>query len=139
SFGHKGGDRLLQAIATRLASCVRNTDFVARLGGDEFAVLLPDVVDAEAVAGVAWKLLERISVPLMIEEQECRITASIGISCFPEDGGDLHTLLKDADIAMYRAKAEGKNTFRFYSAARQVEVEQWERPEPPTVSCEPSI
>ena len=121
TYGHKGGDRLLQAVATRLGSTVRQSDCVARLGGDEFVVLLADIVDFAAVAGVAWKLLDRIAKPLMIEERECVVTASIGISCFPEDGMDLHTLLKNADIAMYRAKAEGKNTFRFYSATRDVE------------------
>jgi len=118
TFGHKGGDRLLQGIATRLASTVRQSDCVARLGGDEFVVLLPEIVDQAAVAGVAWKLLDRIAKPLLIEERECAVTASIGISCYPDDGVDLHALLKNADIAMYRAKAEGKNTFRFYSATR---------------------
>ena len=121
TLGHKAGDRLLQAIATRLGSTVRQSDCVARLGGDEFVVLLPDIVDFAAVAGVAWKLLDRIAKPLMIEERECTVTASIGIGCYPEDGMDLHTLLKNADIAMYRAKAEGKNTFRFHSATRDVD------------------
>ena len=133
TFGHKGGDRLLQAIATRLGSAVRQSDCVARLGGDEFVVLLPDIVDFAAVAGVAWKLLDRIAKPLMIEERECVVTASIGISCFPEDGTDLHTLLKNADIAMYRAKAEGKNTFRFYSATREMD----DLPESPLERIEP--
>ena len=118
TFGHKGGDRLLQGIATRLGTTVRQSDCVARLGGDEFVVLLPEIADQAAVAGVAWKLLDRIAKPLLIDNTECAVTASIGISCYPEDGADLHTLLKNADIAMYRAKAEGKNTFRFYSALR---------------------
>jgi diguanylate cyclase (GGDEF)-like protein len=122
TFGHKGGDRLLLTIATRLAGSVRKTDFVARLGGDEFVVLLPEVVELEPVAGVAWKLLERIAEPLVIEEQEYKVTASIGISCFPDDGADLPTLLKNADIAMYRAKAEGKNTFRFHSQLAPREI-----------------
>jgi diguanylate cyclase (GGDEF)-like protein/PAS domain S-box-containing protein len=117
-FGHKGGDRLLQGIATRLGTTVRQSDCVARLGGDEFVVLLPEIADQAGVAGVAWKLLDRIAKPLLIDDTECAVTASIGISCYPEDGADLHTLLKNADIAMYRAKAEGKNTFRFYSALR---------------------
>jgi diguanylate cyclase (GGDEF)-like protein/PAS domain S-box-containing protein len=136
TFGHKGGDRLLQAIATRLESTVRQSDCVARLGGDEFVVLLPDIVDFAAVAGVAWKLLDRIAKPLMIEERECAVTASVGISCYPEDGTDLHTLLKNADIAMYRAKAEGKNTFRFYSSSRDDHLPplslSLSRPEPAT-------
>jgi len=122
TYGHKGGDRLLQAIATRLASAVRQSDCVARLGGDEFVVLVPDVVDDAAVAGVAWKLLDRIGKPLLIEDRECIVTASIGISRYPEDGADLHTLLKNADVAMYRAKTEGKNTFRFYSATPERDV-----------------
>jgi diguanylate cyclase (GGDEF)-like protein len=115
TYGHKGGDRLLQAIATRLASAIRQSDCVARLGGDEFVVLVSDIVDDAAVAGVAWKLLDRIAKPLLIEDRDCVVTASIGISRYPEDGADLHTLLKHADVAMYRAKTEGKNTFRFYT------------------------
>lgn len=124
TYGHKGGDRMLQAIAIRLANSLRKTDFAARLGGDEFVVLFPEAVDIEAVAGLAWKLLGRISKPLMIEGQDCGVTASIGISFFPDDGADLHALLKNADIAMYRAKAEGKNTFRFYSPVQQFEIPQ---------------
>ncbi|MBK7470855.1 MAG: diguanylate cyclase [Betaproteobacteria bacterium] len=122
TYGHKGGDRLLQAIAIRLANSVRKTDFVARLGGDEFVVLLPEFDDLEAVAGLAWKLLGRISKPLLIEGQPCRVTASIGISCLPDDGTDLNALLKHADVAMYRAKAEGKNRFHFHSVRGQFDA-----------------
>ncbi|MBK8740919.1 MAG: diguanylate cyclase [Betaproteobacteria bacterium] len=122
TYGHKGGDRLLQAIAIRLANSVRKTDFVARLGGDEFVVLLPEFDDLEAVAGLAWKLLGRISKPLLIEGQPCRVTASIGISCLPDDGADANALLKHADVAMYRSKAEGKNRFHFHSVRGQFDA-----------------
>ena len=124
TYGHKRGDRLLQAIAIRLANSVRKTDYVARLGGDEFVVLLSELGDLGAVAELAGKLLGRISKPLAIAGQDRTVTASIGISCFPDDGTDARTLLKNADIAMYRAKTEGKNRFCFYSTARQFEVPQ---------------
>jgi len=119
TYGHKGGDRLLQAVAIRLANSVRKSDYVARLGGDEFVVILPEFADLESVAGLAAKLLARVAKPLAIEGETCMVTASIGIACFPDDGANRHTLLKHADIAMYRAKAEGKNTFRFHAAIAQ--------------------
>jgi diguanylate cyclase (GGDEF)-like protein len=115
TLGHEAGDQLLQEVAKRLRACVRESDTVARLGGDEFVVLLPELGDATYAASVAQKILSVIAKPFTLIGHEFRITASIGISAYPEDGLDEQTLTKNADIAMYQAKAEGKNNFQFYS------------------------
>jgi diguanylate cyclase (GGDEF)-like protein/PAS domain S-box-containing protein len=115
TLGHDAGDQLLKEMSRRLTETLRDTDVVARLGGDEFVVLLPEVDNANDIATIARKLLTSITRPLVLQGQECRVTASIGISQYPADGGDEHTLMKNADIAMYRAKEEGKNNFQFYS------------------------
>jgi len=114
TLGHEAGDQLLQEVATRLKACLRNSDTVARLGGDEFVVLLGELED-EYVATVARKILTSIARPFVLAGQEFRVTASIGISTYPQDGLDEQTLTKNADIAMYKAKEEGKNNFQFYS------------------------
>jgi diguanylate cyclase (GGDEF)-like protein len=115
TLGHEAGDRLLCEVANRLKACVRGSDTVARLGGDEFVVLLPELADEKYAATVAQKILSVIAKPFMLIGQEFRVTASIGISTFPQDGLDEQTLTKNADIAMYQAKEEGKNNFQFYS------------------------
>jgi diguanylate cyclase (GGDEF)-like protein len=115
TLGHEAGDQLLQEVALRLRGCVRDSDTVARLGGDEFVVLIPQLADAKYAAMVAQKILLQIAKPFVLIGQEFRVTASIGISTCPQDGLDEQTLTKNADIAMYQAKAEGKNTFQFYS------------------------
>jgi diguanylate cyclase (GGDEF)-like protein/PAS domain S-box-containing protein len=115
TLGHDRGDALLQEIGRRLRECVRDTDVVARLGGDEFVVLLEDVGEQANIGSVAGKILSAVVSPVQVEGQEFRVTASIGISVFPEDGHDEQSLMKRADIAMYRAKEEGKNHYRFYS------------------------
>jgi diguanylate cyclase (GGDEF)-like protein len=115
TLGHEAGDQLLQEVARRLRACLRDTDTVARLGGDEFVVLLPELPDEKDVIAVAKKLLLGIAKPFVLLGQEFRVTTSIGISTYPGDGLDEQTLMKDADIAMYRAKEEGKNQFQFYS------------------------
>ncbi len=115
TLGHEAGDQLLQEIAARLRGCVRASDIIARLGGDEFVVLLPVLDDAHYAASVAQKVLSVVGEPFTLLGQEFRITASIGISTFPQDGRDEQTLTKNADIAMYQAKAEGKDNFQFYS------------------------
>ncbi len=115
TLGHEAGDQLLQEVATRLQECVRDSDTVARLGGDEFVVLLPDLEDGNRAAVVALKILTVIGKPFTLIGHEFRVTASIGISVYPQDGDDEQTLTKNADIAMYQAKAEGKNNFQFYS------------------------
>jgi diguanylate cyclase (GGDEF)-like protein len=115
TLGHDAGDQLLKEVATRLISCVRDSDAVARLGGDEFVVLLHELGDARYAAAVAQKILTATGRPFTLLGQEFRVTASIGISVYPQDGIDEQTLTKNADIAMYQAKAEGKNNFQFYS------------------------
>jgi diguanylate cyclase (GGDEF)-like protein/PAS domain S-box-containing protein len=115
TLGHDAGDTLLREIGNRLRHCVRQADTVARLGGDEFVVLLQDISEPGHVAKVAQKILFEIASALDILEQEIRVTASIGISIYPEDGEDEQTLMKNADIAMYHAKQEGKNNFKFHS------------------------
>ena len=115
TLGHEAGDQLLQEVSTRLQGCVRDSDTVARLGGDEFVVLLPELLDGKLAATVAQKILGILSKPFTLIGHEFRITASIGISVYPQDGEDEQTLTKNADIAMYQAKAEGKNNFQFYS------------------------
>ena len=115
TLGHEAGDELLKEVATRLKGCVRDSDTVARLGGDEFVVLLPTLADERYAAIVAQKILAEAAKPFSLMGQEFRVTASIGISTYPQDGLDEQTLTKNADIAMYQAKAEGKNNFQFYS------------------------
>ena len=115
TLGHEAGDQLLKEIATRLKACLRDSDTVARLGGDEFVVLLPELAEEPDVAIVAQKILSAVARPFTLLGQEFRITASIGISTYPQDGADEQTLTKNADIAMYQAKEEGKNNFQFYS------------------------
>jgi diguanylate cyclase (GGDEF)-like protein len=115
TLGHEAGDQLLKEVATRLKGCVRDSDTVARLGGDEFVVLLPELEDEKFAAIVAQKILAAVARPFNLMGQEFRVTASIGVSTYPQDGLDEQTLTKNADIAMYQAKAEGKNNFQFYS------------------------
>jgi diguanylate cyclase (GGDEF)-like protein len=115
TLGHEAGDQLLKEVGARLKGCVRDSDTVARLGGDEFVVLLPELKDEKYAAIVAQKILAAAAKPFSLMGQEFRVTASIGISTYPQDGQDEQTLTKNADIAMYQAKAEGKNNFQFYS------------------------
>jgi len=114
NLGHEAGDTLLREVATRLKTSLRSGDVVARLGGDEFVVLLPDMHDNEHAGTVARKLQSAIIRPVEISGQEWRVTASIGISTFPDDAQNEASLMKHADIAMYHAKEEGKNNFQFY-------------------------
>ncbi|MEW6330654.1 MAG: PAS domain S-box protein [Pseudomonadota bacterium] len=116
TLGHEVGDRLLQQLAERFQRSVRDGDTVARFGGDEFVILLDDVASADDVSGVAQKVLQALAPPFQVDHQTLYVTASIGVSLFPNDGEDASTLLKHADIAMYRAKELGKNTYQFYSA-----------------------
>jgi diguanylate cyclase (GGDEF)-like protein/PAS domain S-box-containing protein len=115
TLGHAAGDELLGTISGRLKSTVRASDVVGRLGGDEFAVLLQEMDSPHQVAVVARKILSTVIKPMVISGQECRVTASIGISMFPADAEDEATLMKNADVAMYLAKEEGKNNFQFYT------------------------
>lgn len=114
TFGHPLGDRLLQAVAKRLHGCLRKSDTVARLGGDEFIVILTEVSQAQDVAMVAQKILETLSRVYLLDDQELRISCSIGISIYPQDGQEIETLLKNADAAVYAAK-EVRHTYQFYA------------------------
>jgi diguanylate cyclase (GGDEF)-like protein len=116
SLGHLAGDALLIEVAKRLRNCVRDSDVVARLGGDEFVVILGQVSDRDEVAAVARKILASLVPPLVLAGHECRTTGSVGIALYPENGTDSVTLTKNADMAMYLAKEEGKNDFRFFSS-----------------------
>ena len=115
TLGHEAGDSLLKEVAKRLKSSLRENDIVARLGGDEFVVLLPEITEESHASAVAHKILTTIGRPLVLLGQEFRITASVGITTYPKDGSDEPSLMKNADVAMYQAKAEGKNNFQFYS------------------------
>jgi diguanylate cyclase (GGDEF)-like protein/PAS domain S-box-containing protein len=118
TLGHSVGDALLAEVARRLRGSVRERDTVARLGGDEFAVLLPDA-DAAGARRVATQLLERLSEPCVVQGHELSVTVSIGIASYPSDGDDYEVLSRSADTAMYRAKHDGKATWRFFSAGMQ--------------------
>ncbi len=115
SLGHDSGDLLLKTIALRLSEGVRDMDTVARLGGDEFVVVLEGIQDMDDVIFVANKLLTTLARPMDISGHDITTTVSIGVSVFPEDGADADELLKNADIAMYKAKEAGKNNCQFYT------------------------
>ena len=111
ALGHTVGDLLLREVAARLHACTRETDTVARLGGDEFAVVqvgAPQPADAEALCR---RLLEALAVPCRLDGHEVAVGASVGVALVPTDGDDPATLLRHADIALYRAKGEGRGTF----------------------------
>ncbi|MDY0012703.1 MAG: EAL domain-containing protein [Rhodocyclaceae bacterium] len=116
TLGHEVGDHLLAAVAQRLRNCVRGGDCVARLGGDEFTVVLEDLADLPAASHVAQKIAAALAEPFHVEGHEIFVSASVGISVFPADGGDVSTLLRHADTAMYRAKRTSQS-FRFYEPA----------------------
>jgi diguanylate cyclase (GGDEF)-like protein/PAS domain S-box-containing protein len=116
SLGHSLGDHLLQAIAARVQTCLRDSDTVARLGGDEFTILLPGLHRSEDAVPVATKIIEAIRYPIHLEGREFFITTSIGISLFPEDGTDAETLIKNADTAMYQAKELGRDNYQMFNA-----------------------
>ena len=115
SLGHDMGDELLQIAAKRLTACVRSIDTVARHGGDEFVIVLPDLAESEDAARVAQKIQDAIYRPYRIGEHELTVSCSTGISIYPKDGEDAQALLKNADVAMYRAKEQGRNNFRFFT------------------------
>lgn len=115
ALGHSVGDLLLQAVAERLTTCVRQGDTVARLGGDEFAIALADVARTSDIPKVAQKIIDTLSRPYVLEGRELFITTSIGICIYPDDAQDAETLVKNADVAMYRAKKHGRNNYQHYS------------------------
>ena len=115
TLGHNVGDSLLVEVAQRLKASVRESDLVARLGGDEFVVVMSSSDAVNSAAHVAEKILSGLSQPYRIDEHDLRSTPSIGISLYPHDGADIETLMKNADTAMYHAKAMGRNNFHFFS------------------------
>jgi diguanylate cyclase (GGDEF)-like protein/PAS domain S-box-containing protein len=125
TLGHDSGDKLLQEMGKRLTKTMRTSDVVARLGGDEFVVLVQEITESKQVAPVARKVLSALVQPVTIQGQECRVTASIGICMFPSEAQDEVSLMKNADIAMYRAKEDGKNNYKFYS--EEMNVHTFER------------
>ena len=124
SLGHVIGDKLLQSIAGRLVACVRSSDTVSRLGGDEFVLLLSEIERADDAAASAQKMLTALTAPHETADHDLHVTASIGVSIYPDDGRDAETLLKCADTAMYHAKESGRNNYQFFKPdmnARAVE------------------
>ncbi len=119
-LGHAAGDQLLQSVAARLTKCLRQGDTVARLGGDEFTLLLPNITQREDAENAARKVLAVLSQPFRIGQQEHSTGASVGIAVYPDDGDTVDTLVQNADIAMYDVKAQGRNSFAFFSEARHV-------------------
>jgi diguanylate cyclase (GGDEF)-like protein/PAS domain S-box-containing protein len=115
SLGHAAGDKLLQAVATRLTACVRTSDTVSRQGGDEFLVLLSEIVGIHDATRFAEKISAALAMPQLIGGKELRITASIGISIYPDHGETVEKIVHHADIAMYHAKAHGRNQYHFFT------------------------
>ena len=124
TLGHAFGDRLLQSVATRLVSCVRESDSVVRLGGDEFAVILSDIGKKQDIDAIAQKLLDSIYEPVLLEDVEILLSASIGIAFHPESQGVAGNLLEQADMAMYHAKGMGRNAYRYYSVEMANETQK---------------
>lgn len=122
TLGHEAGDQLLVEVAQRLKSCMREEDAIARLGGDEFAVLLRQIESAQYSFVVANKIIAELNRPLMLLGQEVVVGASIGITMAPDDSRDIDVLMKNADLAMYQAKYQGRNVFQFYTQAMNREV-----------------
>lgn len=117
TLGHSSGDEMLKIIADRLRGSIRETDTLARQGGDEFILAVDDIRDVGAVSTMAQKMIDMIALPIALGGLELSSSASIGISLFPDDGADLGELMKNADIAMYKAKALGRGNFRFFNAS----------------------
>jgi diguanylate cyclase (GGDEF)-like protein/PAS domain S-box-containing protein len=122
NFGHHVGDLLLKEVALRLARCVRGVDTVSRQGGDEFIIILADIGGEEQAAHVAASVMQAVALVTRVGEIEVNIGTSIGISIYPGDGEDVDTLLKHADVAMYHAKQNGRNEYRFFSPEMNAQV-----------------
>jgi diguanylate cyclase (GGDEF)-like protein len=120
SLGHPIGDGLLQSVAKRLEHCVRVSDTVSRQGGDEFVVLLSEAEQWEDAAAIAKRILDSVAQPHSIDRHDLHVTTSIGVSVYPDDGLDAETLIKNADTAMYQAKANGRHSYRFFKPEMNV-------------------
>ena len=115
TLGHAVGDELLRLIAQRLKGCLRETDTVARIGGDEFIILLVNVADRGDIKHLADKVLDALMQPFSVRNHELFVTTSGGICVYPDDEGDVETMIQKADVAMYHAKALGRNNYQFYA------------------------
>lgn len=124
SYGHQVGDCVLRAVAARLTLLLKDHNLIARLGGDEFCVLIERIESGQHAADIAQSIIDMMSVPLGCEEHEFFLTASIGICFYPQDGEDEVSLLRNADTAMYRAKAAGRGVFRYYSKEQTSSVRE---------------
>ena len=122
TMGHEWGDILLKQVASRLSKCIRQYDTVARFGGDEFLVMIPQISHARDVEKVANKLMKTFDSPIIVNEQEFFMTASAGIALFPQDGEEANILIKNADLAMYAAKKNGKSQFAFCTSVMKEDV-----------------
>ena len=127
SFGHAVGDLLLQAVASRLMLCIRDSDTVCRQGGDEFLIVLGNVPDSEAITTVTEKILDALRPTFNVEGNELSTSSSIGIAVFPDDGRDIDTLLKRADTAMYHAKEAGRNAYSFFTEQMNIDAVEHQR------------
>jgi diguanylate cyclase (GGDEF)-like protein len=116
TLGHSAGDRVLQECAHRLMASLRDSDVISRLGGDEFVITLENLAQPRDAIAVAQKILSSLGRPFVVDQQEFQLSASVGISVYPEDGTDAEVLLQNADAAMYRAKGQGGNVYQFYSS-----------------------
>jgi diguanylate cyclase (GGDEF)-like protein/PAS domain S-box-containing protein len=125
TLGHHVGDELLKSVANRLRSVVRAVDTVSRLGGDEFVVILQEIAGTDDAVLVAEKIINILALPIEVDGHELRATPSIGIGIFPDDGNDTYSLMKNADTAMYHAKAAGRNNFQFFTASMNADAERF--------------
>ena len=125
SLGHDAGDLLLKKMAIRFKQSLRTRDIIARLGGDEFIILTEDIEGINQVEALAQKIHSTVMQPVLLADEECRVTTSIGISLYPRDGEDEQTLMKNADMAMYLAKEQGRNNYQFY--AENIQIQAYER------------
>lgn len=124
TLGHAAGDDLLRQTSKRLLTCIRKSDTVARLGGDEFTVILPDMAHGPFAERVAAEILGQLVKPFLLMGQEAFISGSVGVTVCPDDADDLDNLLKNADTAMYRAKSDGRNAYRFFTPDMHAEAQE---------------
>jgi len=118
-YGHTVGDELLQLVSRRVDAALRETDTLARIGGDEFTIIVTDIDNEESVSKIAMKILSTVKENCKLHGHEFNISASLGISLFPVNGQDIHMLVKQADVAMYKAKKDGKNRFKFFDISME--------------------